>query len=106
MLVQPPPGGVRVRARLPERPLRVPELKAGGEAAAAVKGDRRENAPEAGGYVDHTVVDRYRLPPGAELTGPLIVEERESTVVIGPYARMRVDEHGFLWIDLPATGGA
>ena len=35
---------------------------------------------------DVTVYDRYRLGPGATLQGPAIVEERESTTVIGPGA--------------------
>jgi N-methylhydantoinase A/oxoprolinase/acetone carboxylase beta subunit len=38
------------------------------------------------------VYDRYLLAPGAELEGPAIVEERESTTVIGPGARIQIDE--------------
>ncbi len=38
------------------------------------------------------VYDRYRLRPGAELRGPAIVEERESTVVVGPRGLARVDD--------------
>jgi N-methylhydantoinase A/oxoprolinase/acetone carboxylase beta subunit len=37
------------------------------------------------------VYDRYALAVGMTLTGPAIVEERESTAVIGPGARARVD---------------
>ena len=33
------------------------------------------------------VYDRYRLGPGAAFVGPAIVEERESTTVIGAGAR-------------------
>ena len=32
------------------------------------------------------------LGPGAELHGPAIVEERESTVLIGPRGSARVDD--------------
>jgi len=46
---------------------------------------------EAAGYVDTPVYDRYRLTSGARLEGPAIVEERESTTVIGPGARVIVD---------------
>ncbi|HWN13032.1 MAG TPA: hypothetical protein VNU02_04175, partial [Candidatus Dormibacteraeota bacterium] len=49
--------------------------------------------PEAGGYVETPVYDRYRLDPGARLSGPAIVEERESTTVIGPGALISVDAH-------------
>ena len=33
-----------------------------------------------------------KLGPGAKLRGPAIVEERESTVVIGPRGAARVDD--------------
>ena len=38
---------------------------------------------------DVPVYDRYRLGPGATFDGPAIVEERESTVVVGPECRRR-----------------
>jgi N-methylhydantoinase A len=41
--------------------------------------------------VDTPVYDRYALVPGAVFSGPAIVEERESTAVIGPNGRCRVD---------------
>jgi len=37
------------------------------------------------------VYDRYALRPGASLDGAAIVEERESTTVVGPGARVEVD---------------
>jgi N-methylhydantoinase A/oxoprolinase/acetone carboxylase beta subunit len=37
------------------------------------------------------VYDRYALEPGAAFVGPAIVEERESTTIIGPAARVHVD---------------
>jgi N-methylhydantoinase A len=40
--------------------------------------------PTLGGYVETPVYDRYALRPGARLAGPAIVEERESTLVVGP----------------------
>jgi N-methylhydantoinase A len=47
--------------------------------------------PEARGYVETPVYDRYALGEGARLAGPAIVEERESTTVIGPGAAITVD---------------
>jgi N-methylhydantoinase A/oxoprolinase/acetone carboxylase beta subunit len=44
------------------------------------------------GFHSTAVYDRYALGPGAELRGPAIVEERESTVVIGPRGSARVDD--------------
>jgi N-methylhydantoinase A len=37
------------------------------------------------------VYDRYTLPVGATFSGPAIIEERESTVIVGPGARVNVD---------------
>jgi N-methylhydantoinase A len=34
------------------------------------------------------------------MPGPAIVEERESTIVVGEDASASVDEYGFIWIDL------
>jgi N-methylhydantoinase A/oxoprolinase/acetone carboxylase beta subunit len=56
----------------------------GRSADTALKGHRPAYFPEAHGFVETPVYDRYRLPPGAPLQGPAILEEQESTVVIGP----------------------
>lgn len=58
----------------------------------AIKSRRQAYFPESGGFAEVTVYDRYRLRPGDLLSGPAIVEENESTVVIGPGARAAVDE--------------
>jgi N-methylhydantoinase A len=63
----------------------------GGDIDAAQKGVRQ--AFFGDGYVDCAVYDRYRLPVGAEIEGPAMVEERESTCVIGPGDRAVVDRH-------------
>jgi N-methylhydantoinase A/oxoprolinase/acetone carboxylase beta subunit len=60
-------------------------------AMPAPKGTRKAYFPEPGGYVDTPVYDRYSLTPGAAFAGPAIIEERESTTVAGPGARVRVD---------------
>jgi N-methylhydantoinase A len=64
-----------------------PELHPGttesNTATDARKGSRDAYFPGAGGYVDTPVYDRYALRPGAVVAGPAIVEERESTVVVG-----------------------
>jgi len=56
-----------------------------------IKGTRSAYFAESGGFVETPVYDRYALTAGMRLTGPAIVEERESTAVIGPGARTRVD---------------
>ena len=69
-------------------------------AATARKGSRRAYFPELGGYVDTPVYDRYGLAPGAGFSGPTIVEERESTVIVGPDCRFRIDEQLNLIVEL------
>jgi N-methylhydantoinase A/oxoprolinase/acetone carboxylase beta subunit len=46
------------------------------------------------------VHDRYRLKPGLSLRGPAVVEERESTTVIGPDASFTLDAQGNLVIEI------
>jgi N-methylhydantoinase A len=74
----------------PNLRLRVAPL-AGADARAALKGERAAYFPEAEGFVATPVYDRYGLAPGAEFHGPAIVEERESTVIVGPAARCHID---------------
>ena len=72
----------------------------GGSAPGAVKGTRRAWFAEANDWVETPVYDRYALGPGTTLAGPAIVEERESTAVVGPGARCRVDERRTLVVEL------
>jgi N-methylhydantoinase A len=71
-----------------------------GDAAEARKGERAAYFPEAGGFVNTTIYDRYRLAPGIAFVGPAIVEERESTAIIGPGARCHIDEQHNLVVEL------
>ena len=80
-------------------------LETGAATAPTAKKHRAAYFPEAGGYVETPVYDRYRLDPGALLAGPAIVEERESTTVIGPGALISVDAHRNLVAE-PASGEA
>ena len=91
-----------MRASLPVQLLSLPKLPAQGSRRVgdAVKGERKAYSGISRDFVPYTVYDRYKLFPGATLSGPAIVEERESTVIIGEDARATVDEYGFLWIDL------
>jgi len=72
-------GGLREARRGSARPIN------------PIKGTRSAYFAESGGFVETPVYDRYALTAGMRLTGPAIVEERESTAVIGPGARTRVD---------------
>ena len=74
----------------PEMDFKLPR-KPSGEAQAR-KGSRRAYFPDSGGWVEAAVYDRYALSPGTTLNGPAIVEERESTLIMGARGRGRVDE--------------
>jgi N-methylhydantoinase A len=47
-------------------------------------------------YVQWPVYDRYALSPGTEISGPAIIEEIESTIVVGPYAICTVSQQSDL----------
>lgn len=94
----------KVRARLPERLLKLPKItkKARGSLKDAVKGRRDAFSGISREFVPHTVYDRYKLLPGFSFQGPAVIEERESTFVAGEDAFVSVDDYGFLWVDLPS----
>jgi N-methylhydantoinase A len=61
---------------------------------------RRRVLFEAADWQDCPVHDRYALPVGARLAGPVLIEERESTCVVGPGSRVEVDRFLNLVIDI------
>jgi N-methylhydantoinase A len=64
-----------------------------------IKGDRQVFFPETG-YAPCSVYNRYALRPGDSFRGPAVVEERESTTVIGPGSTVQVDQFLNLIIDI------
>jgi N-methylhydantoinase A len=56
---------------------------------------------EGAGWLDCPVYDRYALRSGARLQGPALIEERESTCVVGPDSGIAVDAFLNLVIELP-----
>ena len=52
------------------------------------------------GYMSCNVYDRYALQPGTQFSGPAIVEERESTVIVGPDGQVSVDQYLNLIINI------
>lgn len=71
------------------------------EAADCIKGYRQAYFPEADGFVETAIYDRYLMKPGMRFNGPAIVEERESTVIIGPNATCHIDVHHNLITAMP-----
>ena len=46
------------------------------------------------------VYDHYTLPVDQPVKGPAIIEQRESTAVVGPSGTAHVDAHGNLVINI------
>jgi N-methylhydantoinase A len=63
------------------------------------KGERDVFFPQTG-FAPCPVYNRYALKPGDGFRGPAVVEERESTTVIGPDATVTVDHFLNLVIDI------
>ncbi len=59
-----------------------------------LKTHRKAYHPETGTFIRMPVYDRYRLGVDAEIEGPAIIEERESTLVINGPGAARIDEFG------------
>ena len=95
----------KVRASLPQREFRIPPLQqTTGKLADCVKGERRAFSLIRKEYLPFTVYNRFKLFPGAVMKGPAIIEEKESTIIVGEDAQAGVDEYGFVWIDLQTEG--
>ena len=70
-------------------------------AADSQKGSRQAYFPETGGFTETPIYDRYLMKPGMTFDGPAIVEERESTAIIGPGSQCSIDEHYNLVVKMP-----
>lgn len=65
-----------------------------------IVGERLAYFPEAGGMTPTKVVNRYALRPGQRISGPALVEERESTTVVLPGDTLFLTERGNLMIEI------
>ena len=83
-----------VRVPQPEVRLQVQSPSGDADPMGALKGRRKAYFKDSGGFVDCAVYDRYRLRAGHRIDGPAIIEEQESTAVVGPNDAAEVD--GFL----------
>ena len=103
---RPPPNvpvaiaALRVRLTAPTQ-IMVDDMEEYGEPVTREKTIREIYVPELGGLTDAAVFDRSRMAVGEKFLGPAVVEEPESTAVIGPGGRFHVSRAGNLIIDLP-----
>jgi N-methylhydantoinase A len=73
-----------------------PEIRLEGEEEGEAisgwqKAAREIYLPEHEGFREVPVYDRYRLSPGAAFAGPAVIEEKESTVILGPEGGAQID---------------
>ena len=96
----------KVRASLPKKPFTISKLSTQNrDIKACIKGQRLAFSVIKKDYIPFTVYDRSKLFPDAWFEGPAIIEERESTIVMGEDATARVDDFGFIWIKIAQSGG-
>jgi N-methylhydantoinase A len=74
----------------------------GDTGADPLVGHRKAYFPQARGYVETAVYDRYLLRPGTSLEGPALVQERESTLVLAPGMRCLVGDDGSVEVTVAA----
>ncbi|MEX0804484.1 MAG: hydantoinase/oxoprolinase family protein [Candidatus Binatia bacterium] len=82
----------RVVARGPQPEMNLQLRRDTANIGDARKGSRLAYFAERGGYIETPIYDRYALKPEMAFTGPAIIEERESTLIISVRGRARVDE--------------
>lgn len=73
---------------------RVAHKGEGADPESAIKQRRAIYFPELRDYTDTPVYDRVLLPGGTDISGPAVIEEPESTLVVGPGGSFRVDPNG------------
>jgi N-methylhydantoinase A len=56
--------------------------------------------PEQNGFATATVYDRMALGAGAQISGPAIIEEPESTLIVGPAGSFTVSRNGNIIVDI------
>jgi N-methylhydantoinase A len=91
--------GIRVTGRgLVEKPS-FPEIESGSVEDAHL-GTREVYFEDAGGFVETDLYQREQLGAGATFSGPAIVEQMDSTVVVPPEASVEVEQTGNLIIEI------
>lgn len=100
-------ASIRVHVSQPPPPLEIARPPA--QADAPPKASRDIHVGAGSGMERAPVYERAELRIGQAIVGPAVIEERESTTVIGPGDRLRVDPLGCLVVDLlirrPAIAG-
>jgi N-methylhydantoinase A/acetophenone carboxylase len=94
------PGGVEIIgftlwSTVPTPKIEMPRLKLVGEDPSGARTSSRPTfwGTEVG-WLDSSVFRRERLQPGNVVNGPAVVEAVDTTIVIDPARRLRIDDYG------------
>ncbi|SJM62702.1 hydantoinase/oxoprolinase family protein [Gulosibacter sp. 10] len=87
-----------VTARVGVEVATAPSHEAELEGASMPEAIEHREAYFAGGWVETPVYRRAELPIDVDIRGPLIAEQLDSTVVVGPSQTCRTDRFGFMHI--------
>ena len=68
--------------------------------SSPVRGYRPAYFEVSGGFVETSIYSRYLLAIGKKYSGPAIVEERETSIVVGPDSDFYVDSHGNVIVEI------
>ena len=78
----------------------LPHSDGEGDAYGAHKGTRAVYFDETGNFAETPIYDRARLEGGASIEGPAVIEQTDTTVLVPPGARARVDDYLNIIIDV------
>jgi N-methylhydantoinase A len=76
-----------------------------GDAGGALKTTRPVYFDEVGDFTGTPIYERELLTSGVEIDGPAVVEQTDTTVLIPPGARARVDRYLNIVIDVSVGAG-
>ena len=92
---------LRVSASGPARPFALQPLPAAPDRPLALPATRAVYFPNAGGFVECPVYEYASLPPGAQMTGPALIIQDLSTIVVQPQHEVHLDRYGNLIMAIP-----
>ncbi len=94
---------LRVSARGPAWPFTPRPLANGHRATIEPTETRQVYFPMLGGFTDCPVYSYAALSPGFQLTGPAILTQDLTTIVIEPNHRAHMDTYGNIVMSIPAS---
>ncbi|WP_243291749.1 hydantoinase/oxoprolinase family protein [Bacillus sp. FJAT-47783] len=97
--------GLRVEAIGTVPKPNLPKEKPTGTLEDALKEQREVYFEEAGGFVETAIYDRKKIPVGSEFMGPAIVEQLDSTIVVPPKCKVKVDDYKNLIMSFHVPSG-